>query len=202
MKFSCLSWLGFVCLVSLSFGQGASIQEKTLAFNKLSSSNLIDRDIAALTDVLISSIIVDGVYQVLEPLKVEGLLKEQGFQHSGFCNDEFCAIEIGQLLGVEYVGIGSIALIGKTYAVSARIVEVRTGKIIRDVNQFFKGSRDDLVMEVLPQIARKLSGLEPVTGKVKKRSKRWIIGVSAAGLAAIAVPVVIVIGKKNGLWDK
>ena len=196
MKFPCLSLLGFICLVLFSFTQEASSQEKTLAFNKLSSSNLIDRDIAALTDVLMSSLISDGVFQVIEPIKVDGLLKEQGFQQSGSCNDEFCAVEIGQLLGVEYVGIGSIALVGKTYSVGVRIVEVRTGKITRDVNQFFKGSRDDLVMEALPQIARELSGLEPVTGTVKKKNKRWIVGVTFAGLAAVAIPVAIILGKK------
>jgi len=157
-----------------------------------------------MTDVLISNLGKTGTFQVLERSKMDEILKEQGFQKSGICNESSCALEMGQLLGVELIGLGNIGLVGKTYAVSVRMVEVKTGKVVIDVNEFFKGSRDDLMTKIIPSIAQKIglanaakSEEKAVVQKNKGGKKGWIIAAAAVGVAAVAIPVAIILGRDD-----
>ena len=57
------------------------------------------------------------------------VLKEQGFQQSGCTTDE-CAVQIGQLLGVQQLISGSIGKIGDIYSISIKIIDIETSEII------------------------------------------------------------------------
>jgi len=188
--------------MSLISASGA--QKKNIAINTLSANGITPQEASVMTDVLISSLGNTGAFQVLERSKMDEILKEQGFQKSGICDESSCALEMGQLLGVELIGLGSIGLVGKTYAVSVRLVEVKTGKVVIDVNEFFKGSRDDLMTKIIPSIAQKIglanaakSEEKAVVQKNKGGKKGWIIAAAAVGVAAVAIPVAIILGRDD-----
>lgn len=157
-----------------------------IAVNELGASGISESEAVSLTDALRVEIGKTGKYEVMERSKMNEILKEQGFQQSGVCDDESCALEMGKLLSVKYVVLGNIGKVGKTYTLNIRMVEVKTGKIIADVAENHKGSIDDLLTEKIPIAAKKLSG----TYKEKKRKPGIIIAISAAAVAAITVPVV------------
>ncbi|NLG17301.1 MAG: hypothetical protein GX556_08245 [Fibrobacter sp.] len=188
--------------MSLISASGA--QKKNIAINTLSANGITPQEVSVMTDVLISNLGKTGTFQVLERSKMDEILKEQGFQKSGICNESSCALEMGQLLGVELIGLGNIGLVGKTYAVSVRMVEVKTGKVVIDVNEFFKGSRDDLMTKIIPSIAQKIglanaakSEEKAVVQKNKGGKKGWIIAAAAVGVAAVAIPVAIILGRDD-----
>ncbi len=78
-----------------------------------------------LTDELTRS----TVFQVIERRDLEALMKEYKLSLSGFTS-ESTAPQLGELQGVELLLLGSVAEQGDSYVVSARLVEVETGKII------------------------------------------------------------------------
>ncbi len=84
---------------------------------------------AALTDILRENLFRVNSFRVIERNKMDEILTEQGFQLSG-CTSNECAIEVGQLLGVQQMIAGSVSLIGEMYTVSLRIIDVETGEVI------------------------------------------------------------------------
>jgi len=60
---------------------------------------------------------------VLERKQMLNMLKEQCFQQTG-CTSNECAIEAGQLIGVSHIIAGSIGKVGRTYLVTARLIDV------------------------------------------------------------------------------
>ncbi|RMF11130.1 MAG: hypothetical protein D6762_00115, partial [Candidatus Neomarinimicrobiota bacterium] len=50
----------------------------------------------------------------LDRARIKDVLAEQGLQEA-FCTEEECAVEIGTLLGVQEIIVGSVAKVGATY---------------------------------------------------------------------------------------
>ena len=64
-----------------------------------------------------------------EILKTDKLLAEQGFQQAG-CTTEECAVEMGKLLNVHLVVIGSCGKLLSRFIINIDIVDIETGKFI------------------------------------------------------------------------
>ena len=121
-------------------------------------------------------------YTLVERSQMDKIFDEFDVQNTG-CTDISCAIEFGKMLNVERIVIGSIGLVGETYSIQARIVDVETSKILVVSNEIFKGPRDNLLTTVIPGIVHEL-----MYGRKLKKSKKlyYIIGgvVLAGGIAA------------------
>jgi len=97
---------------------------------ELTGENLSVGDVRGLTDRLRMAIHATGRYVVLERERMDAILQEQGFQQTG-CTVSECAIEIGQLLGVEKMVAGSINRIDAITTINVRLLDVATGAIER-----------------------------------------------------------------------
>ena len=111
---------------------------------------------SALSDRLRLELFNTMSFTVVERAMMEQILKEQGFQQSG-CTTNECIVEVGRLIGVEKIAGGSISKIGSTYSVSARLVSVETGKILKIATYDFRGEIDDLLISGMKQIAIQLA---------------------------------------------
>ena len=65
-------------------------------------------------------------------------LDEQKFQNSGVCDEE-CAVEIGQLVGAEYLMLGEIIGFGKLYQVNIKIINIEKGDVTEKVTSQIEG---------------------------------------------------------------
>ena len=81
-------------------------------------------------DELVNGFIAQGRYGVLERRRMDQILKEQGFQKSGACDNGDCSVEVGKLLGVDAIVSGSLTKIDKLLVANIRIVDVGTGLIL------------------------------------------------------------------------
>ena len=180
-----------LCAASFLLPQPSSGAE-LVAVNQLTPNGVTPSEAASLTDALRSELGKTGKYQVLERGQMEQILKEQGFQQSGICDEASCAIEIGKLLAVNTIVMGNIGKVGKTYTFSVRLVDVGTGKITRDITEYNKGSPDELLTKMIPLIAKKVSNT--YVEKKKNNTGWWIAGGTVVA-AAIVVPVVILTSK-------
>ncbi|MBD3422578.1 MAG: hypothetical protein GF398_20875 [Chitinivibrionales bacterium] len=94
-------------------------------------------------------------FTVLERNQMEEILKEQGFQQSG-CVTEQCYIEVGQLLGVTHMIIGSVGKLGQTFTINAKMIDVRDGRIIQATNSDCKCDIDEVLSVSTFEIAKQL----------------------------------------------
>lgn len=84
---------------------------------------------AFITDFFRDDIVKADVFNVVERNKMRMILEEQKFQQTG-CTTSECAIELGHILNVQEVMIGSCGKLLDKFMIMMRIVEVETGKII------------------------------------------------------------------------
>ena len=112
-----------------------------------------------LTQRLTSELISLNVYQLFERSKVDQLLKEKKFQHSG-CVDATCAVTIGKLVGVEHMVIGTVSKIGNTYSVDSRMIDVESGASLISAEYSTQNSIDDVTTQGMELISYQLCNME------------------------------------------
>lgn len=201
MKYILGIFLTFL-FASISFSQEA------IAIHPLKASGIEKSQAEVLTDAIRTEISQMNKFDIMERSEMENILKEQGFQASGACDDDACALEMGKILAVRYMILGNVGLLGKTYSISIRLVDVSTGKIVRDKSEYYKGEIDKLLTEVVPSLSGKLidgfgetkedskTSADKSNGSGKKRGG-LIAGISLGVAAAAAVPLVILLSKDD-----
>ncbi|MCX7726140.1 MAG: hypothetical protein N2053_04765 [Chitinispirillaceae bacterium] len=154
--------------MSISFGYSAEVKRKPmLGFTILKANGIDATEAEFFSKILLEKIKETGVYTTIDFSELTLRLSEQGFADT--CNDAQCAIIAGQVVGSDFFGFGSIGMIGKSYIISMQLVEVRTGKIVRDVSEFYKGKRKDFEEKIIPLFALKLCGIYIEEKGKKKR---------------------------------
>ena len=139
-----------ILITSLSFAQ------KPIAVIDFEANGITEGEARALTDRLRNELFRFKNYQVMERSFMEEILKEQGFQLSGCTSDE-CVVEVGRLIGVEQMVGGSISKVGNVFSVSARIVSVETGKILKVSSYDYKGDIGGLLTQGMHEVADQLA---------------------------------------------
>ena len=118
-------YISLLLFIGLSFAQ-----DITIAVLEFEGDGVSQSETRTLTNRLRDEVFKTGVYIVLERGEMDEVLKEQGFQQTGCVTSE-CAVEVGNMLGVQQMIGGSIGKVGTVYTVSARIFDVQTGKILK-----------------------------------------------------------------------
>lgn len=128
-------------IVKEYYESGKLSTEKNYKDNKLDGKLYLDQDYPeeevftdegikqGLSDTLRTSFFKTGKFTVLERTKMDEILKEQKFQLTG-CTTTECAVEIGKILNVNYIVVGSVSKIGKEYVLNIRIVDVESSEVV------------------------------------------------------------------------
>ncbi len=142
----------FLCIACLNAqtvekGSPAADQKKIniAVFQPAAASGISDDDVGLISDRLRVELFNTGKVNVMEREEMATILKEQGFQQSGVCNEESCAAEAGQLLGVEAVISGSIGMLGSIFMLNFRVIDVTSGKVIAAVSRDVRGDIESLI---------------------------------------------------------
>jgi hypothetical protein len=130
-------------------------QDSTLL---LAVSDFVARGFDSVTALIISdrfrsSLIGKKGIKVLERTQMDLVLKEQGFQQSGVCNYDACLIEMGQLLGIQFIVAGTVGYTSNLYTFDIRMIDVRTGEIIYSIFKDVSNPLQEVLSETVPQIA-------------------------------------------------
>lgn len=179
----------------------AGEQPETAAVLQLrNNGGLTDGEVSILTDRLDSEIQRSGKYKLVNRREIQEILKEQGFQQSGACSDEACAVELGQLLAVRKLFAGSVGKIGRMYSVTIKAYDVQTGVALKQVSRDLVTSKEKLVSRHLSEIVEDLvsdkSAQKEKTGSPKLK-KAFMWGVPAALVAGGGVALAVLLGKKD-----
>lgn len=139
-----------------------------IAVMELTGNGIEPTDVAGLSNRVRSELFKTGRFQVIERSRMDEILKEQGFQHTGCTNTE-CAVEIGQLVGVQKIVVGSVDKVSRMYSVDIRMVDVGTGKIEKNVTADCRYcDLMDVMSVTIRNASRELAGLQPDRAMDKK----------------------------------
>lgn len=131
----------------------------TLAIIDFEGLGISEQDARVLTNRLGTHMVQLGTFKVIERGQMQQILREQDFRMTGCTSDE-CAVEIGQLLGVQQMLAGSFGKIESMYLVDMRIIDVETGGILRTASYEVTGGLDLLIKEGLVEAAKRIAGVD------------------------------------------
>jgi raffinose/stachyose/melibiose transport system substrate-binding protein len=144
--------------------------------------------VAPVTESVMEEVVGARAYVVLDRAYIEQILKEKEFQLSGMVSDTQVA-QAGQYLGADYVVAGKIQLVGDTYFIVAKMIEVKTGVIVAQSSEQGEGKLA-VLLTLARTVGKKLvtgapiSALAPATAAAATAAKT----APAAETAAAAVP--------------
>jgi TolB-like protein len=146
-------FLFFSCMI---LAAAAFSREKIgVAVLDFEAKNVSDQSAEALTDLLRTELFNTGCFKVVERQQIKKLLDEQKFQLSGV-TDADQAAEIGRLLNVKKIMIGTVTLLGNTHIINTRIVDVQSGQVELAEAVESKGGEEQLPNAVT-ELALKIS---------------------------------------------
>ncbi|NVM57087.1 MAG: DUF2380 domain-containing protein [Desulfobacterales bacterium] len=152
-----------ILLVVVAFCNQSSplfAQKTTLAVVDFEGFGISQTEAIALTNRLRNDLFRLGNIEVVDRGTMEAILEEQNLQLSG-CTSNECLVEVGQLLNVQQIVGGSISKIADIFTVSARVVDVTTGKVIGVADYDLQGSLGDMLTQGMREIASRLVISEP-----------------------------------------
>lgn len=110
--------------------------------------------VALLTDRFSVELGRTDVYRLVSQSKMKEILDFQSFDAA--CGSTECAVEAGQLLGVEYILYGSIGRIGTLYTINVYVTSVEKGDIVASETVDHRGDIESLLTEGMSQAMSKL----------------------------------------------
>lgn len=163
---TCAASLLLVCIgaFSITFAAPAPV-----ALADLSAQGVAVTEATVITDQLRTALASTQRFAVVERTEMESVLREQGFQQAG-CVSDVCAVEIGQMLGVRRMVVGTLGQAGKYVLLNLRFVDVQSGQIVYSLSEKFRGGINEVVER----------GIDRVTARIVKEYPA-----DAAAMAAI-----------------
>lgn len=155
--FARLSKLWVILLVCTSLFAATEGPVPMVAVTQLQPRGVSANDASVLTDNISDELLKSGMVRVMERSQMDKILQEQGFQQSGTCDTSECAVQIGRLLGIEQIVVGSVGKVGETYSLSIRMVDVSTGEVVASSRQNHRGAIDDVLQQVVPKVVQELT---------------------------------------------
>jgi len=155
MRLSSAIFIGLLIFCSIAYAD-----KKTVAVLDLDTEGVSHPEAAYLTRRICHELIQTETYIVLERSTMEEILTEQAFQMTG-CTSSECAVEAGQLLGVEKMIAGSVGKIGTMYTIFLRLIDVETGEIETSASADCHGGIEKVATQTTKEAVAMLLG-EPV----------------------------------------
>lgn len=166
----------------------------TVAVLPFTSTSFDDDALNGMASAMGTELVRTGKFRVMERSQIDAILKEQGFQQSGACDQGECAVEVGRILSVQHLVVGSIAKVGKIYTLSTRMVSVETGETERSVTRNGSTELETVLTRAVPLAARDLAGLPTKSDKDIAEERAipwgwWVAGgaVLVGGTAAVVL---------------
>ena len=133
------AWRSACIAMTLATTLISAQDEPTFAILDLDAFGVSSSEALVLTNRLRSTLVQLQVFRIIERGQMQQILAEQDFQMAGCTSDE-CAVEVGQLLGVQLMLAGSVGKLGSLYTLDLRIIDVQTAKLLETIThdtQFF-----------------------------------------------------------------
>lgn len=117
-----------------------------------------------LSDAVAMEILRTRKARVLERSQIKSILEEQGLQQSGLCDAQECAIEVGRILGVQRIVVGSVGKLGNTNTMTLRLVDVGSSEILGFASERTEGRLESLLQNAVRHAVESMFPLAATPG--------------------------------------
>lgn len=152
----------FLFFIIFILSTASSAREKVaIAVLDFEAKNVNQQNAEAVADLLRTELFNTGSFKVVERAKIQRILEEQRFQMSGVTDTDQAA-QIGRLLNVNKIMVGSVTKLGQTFVINTRIVDVQSGLVTLAEASECRGGEEQLPTAIT-ELALKISykvGLE------------------------------------------
>ena len=148
-----------IFFISCFFAQEEKLQISIL---DIDGQDIKKTSINASYQTLETSLIESNQFMVIEKGKRDEILKEQKEQTTSGCFSDACAVEVGQLIGADYlVSTTIINLDNEIYQINVKIFDIFKGVVAEKVT-----------LTVDPKITALLAGMEDASREIVRRIAR------------------------------
>ena len=147
-------------IISCLFSQVSRYNAKpTVAVFSFEQEGLQQEDYEMFMELLKSELQNTKALIMVDQNQIDEVILEKNYQNSE-CKSQDCGIEIGKLIGIKNIIVGSLNQVADTCKIQAQLVNVIEGEIEKSVEKTHIGD----INEILPKIeiaAWELANLEP-----------------------------------------
>jgi hypothetical protein len=104
-----------------------AVPRKRIAILGFRANNVTKPYADVVRDILEVTLYKTNAFEILERYQMDIILKERGLDKTT-CSDKDCAIELGKLLSVDFVVVGSVNKLGK-FTITLKFVNVKEAKL-------------------------------------------------------------------------
>jgi TolB-like protein len=109
---------------------------------------------STISDMMVTILSKGNRYRLYERAQLDKVLSEQALGQSGAIEPQ-TAVEVGKLIGVNIVLVGSISKLDDRFELDARIIEAGSGEIRQAANSSVKD--EEKLREAVNELAEKLT---------------------------------------------
>ena len=129
--------------------------QQSLAVLDTITDEQVDRSVQVpVTEKLIEIFLNRTDYRLIDRTDIKSVLEEQNFQLSGMVKTEEIR-EVGRYLGADLICLAKVSLVGRTYFVSAKLIDVSNGTIVSQATDDQPGSIE-VVLQLSETVGQKL----------------------------------------------
>lgn len=151
MKRFSLIMLWFFLLI-----QAATSQSKVAVLDAYLGEDVHTNASSIVADSINEQFVKSGDYIAIDRTYISHIQAEKQFQLSGEVKDQDIK-ELGNTFGAEYICIANVSLLGKTYTVSARLIEVESAQVVAQESSRKQGTID-VLFDVAEVVGNKFVG--------------------------------------------
>ncbi|MCX5785107.1 MAG: hypothetical protein NTX59_05420 [Elusimicrobia bacterium] len=126
-----------------------------IAVADFAGKNVSQADASIVADFLRTEMVGAGGFDVMDRANMETVLAEQKLQSSG-CTEQECAVQMGKLLNVQFIAVGSLSKLLDIYFVTVNLIDVETGKITASYDHDASSARE--LRGACKKLVQKLAG--------------------------------------------
>ncbi|MCB9495285.1 MAG: PEGA domain-containing protein [Fibrobacteria bacterium] len=127
-----------------------------LAVSDLLGKGVTQPEADLITEQVRASMLATGTFKVMERSMMDQIMAEQGFQQSGSCDNSDCLVEVGRVLGVQTLVVGSVGRVGRIFMINVKLVDVATGEVKKSLTETCECSIEELLRTTPPKVAASL----------------------------------------------
>ncbi len=145
-----------IILFTLLFSICSASNRESIAILNFTSDSSESAYSAVIDNYLRTYLLETEKYNIIESSMLSRILEEQAFQQTGCVSSE-CAVEVGNIVGVEKMITGEIVKIEDQYVIAIKVIDVETAIIEQSEITSSNRSIMDLIKFDLKEITRKIS---------------------------------------------
>ena len=117
-------FLLIVCFIQNLYAADVKPTVAVMDFETVGSEEHLGKAVA---EIMRTELINTGQFRVLERSQLDRAISEQKLQKSGLIDNK-SVVELGKLLGANFIIIGSVVKMGTAYTINSRMIDIKTGE--------------------------------------------------------------------------